>query len=374
MQVYLLLCGARTSPITTHLPLKRVLELIGEMGENDVINMTFAGGDALEWPHIIPAIERTLHAGITPTLSTKACLSEKRCAKLAAIGVRQMQYSLDAATATTAEMMTGRRNFLSQAVSSIRSLIKAGIEVRLKSVITPYNASEVPGLLALASDVGIRLVHLVAYGRSTFRHSDALFLDDGTRGGLTKQLRLLKEHYSNLEITGLGFNDGKSPASAEPTQATLGAEEDAPSKHGVPLAIGGRAQSNAGAGENIAAGDAWAKWKHPKSICSMGRTSLTILPDGGALMCEQLPSEPRFIVGSVAHSSIRELWTSSDFSNRTLRPDRELFRGRVCHECPEFVWCHEVRGRCIRDAYKAYGDPYQSDPRCPRALPGARLE
>jgi radical SAM protein with 4Fe4S-binding SPASM domain len=347
--------------------------LIDEMGENELLSLTFSGGDALEWPHILPAVERTLEAGITPVLSTKACLFEKRCAKLAAIGVRQMQYSLDAATAGTAEMMTGRRNFLTQAVSSIRNLIRAGIEVRLKSVITPYNVSEVPGLFALASDLGVRIVHLAAYGRSTFRHSDALFLAEEAGVQLREQVRSLKEHYPNLEITGFGFNDGRRLASAQPRGVGPNAEQNAPSKHGVPLATSGGAGSTAGAGGSTAAGDAWAAWKHPKSICSMGRTALAILPDGSVLMCEQLPSEPRFIVGSVAHRSIRELWASSEFSNRTLRPDRELFRGRPCYDCPEFVWCHEVRGRCIRDAYKAYGDPYQSDPRCPRALPGARL-
>lgn len=334
-----------SSPRRGQMPLQRILELVDEAGENGVVEIVFSGGDPLEWQHIVPTVKRTIERGIFPCLSTKAALSEKRCAELRDVGVQIFQYSLDSPNAHTANHLVGRKNFYHQAISSIRNLLRVGIDVGIKSVVTPLNFPEIPKLVSLMAELNVRRLHLVPYGRSAYRHSDSLFLEKGDDQLLRTVVSEQQARHPTVLISGFGLVDGAVPVQRE--RKTVA--------------------------QNEKNGSDWERWKARPSLCSMGRTSFTILPDGAILMCEQLPSEARFVVGSVAQRSIREVWTSDEFTNATLRPARAPFEGSACYDCSEFTSCHEIRGRCIRDAFKSYGDPYQPDPRCPKAPTGARL-
>lgn len=335
------------SRIPETLSLSRVLELVDEAAAIGVYEIQFSGGDPMQWPHIIPTVRRMVEVGVTPFISTKKFLSEATCKGLAESGLAFMQYSLDSPVEDTADFLVGQEGFYKKALASIENLVAAGINTKIKAVVTPYNAPEVGALIELGSQVGASEVHLVPYGRSAFRHSEDLFLSDDTSKAIRQTVLASEKKYPFLKITGFGAPSQKSK----------------PSKKALNLDV-----------IPIRPDSPQERWlSGSRTICSMGRTGLTILPDGSVLMCEQLPSEPRFIVGSVANNSIMDVWRSSEFTQRTLYPDRALFRGSACSICDDFDWCHEIKGRCIREAFKAYGDPYQPEPSCPRAPAAPRL-
>lgn len=314
------------------LPLKRVLEIIDEAKSIGVCDITFSGGDPFLRKDLVGILEHTIKLGIKPFVSTKQYLSLEICKKLKKIGLNSIQVSIDSSQAEIANFLVGSPNFFQQIIKTIKNLKTAGLEVKTKAIVTPFNIFSIPELLNLVVKLGADRMQVTQYGKSAFRHRENLFLEESEIKWLKKEIEKFKMHnptmivFDNLEV----YKPVTDP------------EEK-------------------------------LKSYMNRSVCSIGKVAVTILPDGKVLACEQLPTEEKYIVGDLSTQSIMDVWNSERLWNIVV-PPKELFKGELCYSCSQFVECHEEKGRCIRDAVNAYGKAFTPDPRCPFNTNEVRLK
>lgn len=313
------------------LPLSRINEIISEAAELGVSLITFSGGDPFMRKDFIDILEHTINMDIVPATSTKCALSEAQIEKLAKIGLERLQISLDSPEPATADFLTKTHNYLDSMIPVIQNLVKAGIKVETNSVVMPYNVYQVPELVEKLVGLGVSCIRITPYARSHYRHSDSLFLSSEEVKWLDEALKEPIEKYSDI-INYSGGANGEHPMTVE---------------------------------EKV---KVYANRAH----CTAGTQALVIHHDGKVTLCEELPSTSEYIVGDLSRQSISDVWNSECLMELII-PTREKFIGQVCYDCLDFYECHAYKGRCIRDALKAYGTPYATSPRCPYAPPALRL-
>jgi len=326
-------CYAETNfaPHFYEMPLQRVKRLLCEAREVEVIGIPFAGGDPFARKDFVEIIGHAIDIGINYFVSTKAALSRRTCSKLKERGLARLQISIDSANESVADFMTGSKGFFRQALATIRKLQEVGIEVIGKAVVTSYNAGGVVDLCQLLYDQNVRLIRITAYGRSIYRHSDSLFASVEQLSRLQDELEAFKGRHPDLHLAVSGFM----------TEETLSQDEKE------------------------------ARFKD-RSLCTAGKQALHVLPDGKVTPCEQLPTRSEFIVGDLSKQSLMDIWNSDELQKWT-DPDRELYAGSLCHDCPSFADCGQGKGRCYRNAFNLFGTPWAPDPNCPKLESVARL-
>lgn len=306
------------------LPLDRVREILREAQQLGVHGLLLGGGDPFARRDFLEILGEIIALKLRYFVSTKAFLSRRMCDRLKAIGLERIQVSIDSADPTVADFLTGSRGFFDQAVRTIGHLQEAGIEVSCKAVVTSFNVEGIPALCEFLAGLGIRIIRVTGYGRSIYRHRDVLFASFERLRRLQSRLEAFKEHHPEVRLIIGGFSVEESPRAPEERRRRFS----------------------------------------ERALCTAGRQSLHILPDGKVTLCEQLPSREEFIVGDLSRQSLLEVWTSDKLKEH-LFPDRELFLGTVCYECSDFIACNAGKGRCFRNVYNIFRTPYAPDPNCP---------
>lgn len=314
------------------LPLNRVKEVLAEVQQLEVHSIVLGGGDPFARRDFINILEHVIASRVRYFVSTKAFLSLGTCKRLKDIGLQKIQISIDSADRAVADLLTGSEGFFDQAVQTIRNLQEVGIEVSAKAVVTSFNVDGIPKLCEFLAGLGIKTIRITGYGRSIYRHSDELFASTEQLLRLQDRLETFKKLHPDMTMIVGGFTI-KEP------RLTLEQRRERFSR---------------------------------RATCTAGRQSLHILPDGKVTLCEQLPSREEFILGDLSQHSLLEIW-NSDKLKKWLFPDRELFKGTVCYECPEFLECNTGKGRCFRNAYNVFRMPYAPDPNCPRVAQNIRF-
>jgi radical SAM protein with 4Fe4S-binding SPASM domain len=288
------------------------------------------GGDPFTKRWVFELVEYILQSQeVTLVLSTKEWLSLEACKHLAGAGVRNLQVSIDSLDSATADLLAGRSGYVNEAMETIDNLQSAGINATTHSVVTKYNYRHIPELVRHLLSKGITDLIVTRYYRSTYRHSDALFVDDAEVDWLNTQLEDIER----------------------PTETTLMNPE----------------------GSAAAVSDERALDKFMnRSTCAFGRIGLVVTPSARVIPCEQLPTESPYILGDLHTDTLREVWQSQRLLS-LLYPTRSDFQGTPCFDCDLFADCIYGKGWCLRDVYKATGTTYGVHPHCPYSNDDARL-
>lgn len=329
-------CYARTSPRPEEQPLGlgRLREIFAELSEIgvDVVQMT--GGDPFARGDIFDILEAVVDAGMIPDIPTKLGLTYSEALRLKDMGMRLVQVSLDSTDPGILDRMVGLKGYHSRVFRVLDNLHRAGMQVRVNTVLTPLNA---PTIGRLIDDLGrrgnvVRLA-LTPYGRSLFCHRDELFLGPEDHAAVDRFRKEREPLYPHMKI----------------------------SYSGAPAA-------------ELPAPEVREKLWRERAMCTANRHGFVILPDGRVTVCEELYDHPSYIIGDLRRQSVMEMWTSPE-ALALLHPEQEAVPEGVCKSCGSFAECNGQRGRCWRDVLKAYGwnRPYYPDPRCPQAPPGNRL-
>jgi radical SAM protein with 4Fe4S-binding SPASM domain len=328
-------CYARTSPRpeSDPVPLGRLEEIFAELREIgvDVIQMT--GGDPFARKDIFEILELVFNAGMVPDVPTKLGLTYPEALRLKDMGVKLVQVSLDTADPAILDHMVGVKGYHNRVFTVFENLRRAGLSVRVNSVLTPLNVGTAGDLIDYLGGLGnVVKLALTPYGRSLFCHSDALFLDEPDHALVERQWKERKDLYPHMRIT---FGGGVS-------------EVETPELRGK-------------------------RWRE-RAMCTANRHGFIILPDGRVTVCEELYDHPSFIIGDLRQQSVMEMWRSPE-ALALVHPDQSEVQDGPCRHCGAFAECNEGRGRCWRDVLKAYGwnRPYYPDPKCPLAPSGNRL-
>ncbi|MBP2644307.1 MAG: moaA/nifB/pqqE family protein [Firmicutes bacterium] len=314
------------------LDFEKLNTIFRELAANEIYIVDIAGGDTLSHPDYLDIFKNMVKNDFVFFLSTKSYISEKtaetfRELEIGLNGVlphlkRTLQISIDSSCPDIAAFLTGRGNYLGSAIASVKNAVKAGLSPRVKSVLTSFNADAPEGIVKLFVDLGVKEFQFVQYGRSHYRHNDSLFLSAKQKLEFADTAEKLHRDYPGILIT---FQEDFS--TAPPKRKTL---ED---------------------------------WRS-RALCSGGRTSMQIQPNGDVTLCDQLPHAPQFIIGNVLEQGLKSVWNSPQLIN-FLNAPRELFNETVCYDCDEFDWCHYKVGYCYRDSFFHYGTTYDAPPDCP---------
>jgi len=329
-------CYAERKPVrrNEHLTVRRWKELIDEAAEAGIQIATFSGGDPMKHPGILSLIDRLISKEFIFSMTTKAHVSLPFASRLLDMGFgqRDFQVSIDAWSDNLADHMVKRPGYKAIAVDSIRNLLRRGIRVRTNSVCTPLNLHDVPNLLMNLAKLGVRKSSIAVYGRSLFRHDDALFLSEEQIAWLRERVEAVRLQFLDYDIK---FNGATIDYNAIPEE-----------------------EKN-------------RRWKE-RAHCSGGSSSMTICADGRIILCEQMPQEEQYSAGNVKTQGLIEVWNSERMKALAF-PPKERFLGTVCEDCEEFDECHYDYGYCFRDALNAYGTVFGPPPNCPKAPESPRF-
>jgi radical SAM protein with 4Fe4S-binding SPASM domain len=198
-------------------------------------------------------------------------------------------------------------------------------------VLTKYNVKSAPQLVEWLASLGVDIMHLTPYGLSAYvPNADTLFPSRADVQWVRSRLEEVRARIPETDVALSGM-----------------------------LTYGDSADERQ---------ELWAN----RANCTAGRSGFIVLSDGQVILCDELPATEDFVVGNVSGQSLMEVWNSGAIESQ-INPSRHRFEGTACFECREFSDCHEIKGRCFRDAWKAYGSFYAPTPLCPRAPVARRM-
>lgn len=309
--------------------------LLVEAQQCGIETIEFSGGDLFCRRDAFDLIECTLSHGLYPVIPTKYPLSFEQTKRLAGMGLNTIQVSIDSIRPELIEKMVGIAHYGQRILNTINYLGEAGIQVRTNSVLTPFNVADAGNLARYLAELPhVFKSHYTCYSRSLYSHGDALFCSKAEVERFEMELALIKESFPKKGI----FFSGLLPDPYDDS------------------------------------GHQRASSFRNRAMCTANRRGVVVLPDGKVTICEELYFHRDFIIGDLNTQSLLEVWNSSK-AFELARPDRAKVPDGACRDCVDFTSCNEGRGRCFRDALKAYGmnRPHWPDPRCPRAPVGNRL-
>ncbi len=322
-------------PVNDLIPLERLKVIFKELKDSGCESVMLTGGDPM-LRQDIDGIMQSLHqAGLLYSLSTKSIIPEQRIRHLHEnAGLHGMQISLDSADNAVAQKVLGitDSNYVQKVVQMIRNLQKYGIEVRVKAVLTSYNADGLADYLHLLESLGVKRMQVVQYGRSGTRHTDDLYPSDEQMKKASGIILNFKAMHKDVDLAAGSFEK----AYDEPVVT-----------------------------ESITNKTIFTK----RSICNAGRFSLTLMPNGEAFICEQLPYDKRYVLGSLKTQSLGECWNGKAMKKWLSPPERTVFsKDSPCKTCPDafYTECHTTYSRCLRFIYEHTGDTVTADIKCPR--------
>ena len=343
----------RQVPPQSQLSMERWIEIFHEAHSLGIEQVALSGGDTLFRKDALTLLAELIKLEMLFLVSTKCHVTPEMAGHLVDIGMnvpinqytREIQISMDGPDENTADTLAGSPGYFQRAVDSIKNLVERGLNLRVKAVATPLNASRVYEWIELLTSLGVKSAYISSYNRSFFRHEDGLFLSQEDKALIGEQFKRAKSDFPGIELNMSDFVSELVPEEQTSFSMTDSAEIDAEPGHRT------KAKTK--------------KWKD-RAHCSGGRSSLTITPDGKVVLCDQAPQEGVFVVGDVTSRSIMDVWNSEDLLNFAY-PPRQKFVGTACYDCSDRTDCHGIKGYCFRDSFFNYGSVYAPPPACPFA-------
>lgn len=327
----------------SYLSYDKWIKIIDECLKLNIFNIEMSGGDSLADSTSMEIILYLIRSKIPVFISTKSKIKESYVRALIDSGFKHLnrslenifQISIDSCQDEIADLLTGCKNYLNRADSNIQLLQKYDINPKIKCVLTCYNYGEIIDMLEKYSAMGIINFQFVYYGYSYFRNEKSLLLSEKMKQSIHNTKMKISDKYDKLKIS--IQDDGgtiTNPISDIHQKKEL-----------------------------------WNK----RARCSGGYSSMTILPDGKVVLCEQIPNKKEFIVGDINKNTIEEIWNSHELKT-WLFPSIDRFNNTACSHCEEFSDCVHNAGWCYRDTLFAYDTIYEAPPSCPNQIrKGRRL-
>ena len=326
-------------------------EIFQEIDQLGIETVDLSGGDPLFRSDSVDLLTELIYLQKLFILSTKCHVTKEMATQLFVAGItsqvnglsRVVQFSLDCYDKKIADFLTGKSGYFEKAIDSLQNMSCLNSILRVKAVVTPFNAPHIYKLARYLNDIGIKQLNCTSYSRSFHRHNEELFLGPKDIDIYKMQMSEIEKDFSHMEIV----TDAHSVQEKQ-TATNLSSSQI----HMV----------NKSTKEKE---DMWNK----RSVCSGGRTSLTITPDGKVILCDQISQNKDFIVGDVSGHTILEVWNSEKMLN-FVYPAGEKFKNAPCYECDDKQDCYQIggeKGYCFRDSYFIYGNQFCPPPACPRS-------
>jgi len=315
------------------------MKVVDQIADFGVTALAFSGGEPLMRKDFFEVATRAVESGLYVSLATNGTLlTKERVRLLKRIGLNYVEVSLDGANSETHDAFRGKPGSFDQALNGLKNCVKEDICTCLAITATKNNLNEIPLVLAMAEELGVKRFTLFNFV-PTGRGKDILELDPSP-----------EEREKVLELLNKKLSEGSqiailttAPQLARVALQSPSTQEDMM----VPLAHMEAAKIN----------------KKAKALadfiggCGAGRFYCAISPEGNVQPCVFLP----ITVGNLKAERLEDIWFNSPVFN-ALR-DRGNLKGR-CSRC-EFKF---VCGGCRARAFAYHNDYLMSDPGCIRKI------
>jgi MoaA/NifB/PqqE/SkfB family radical SAM enzyme len=134
---------------------KMVLDLCRQIAELNVPYVAISGGEPMLHPQFFEVCRALRSRGIALKVETNGELvTQEAVRKMARLGLRSVQISVDGATADTHERVRVKGRW-QDAVDAVRRLVAAGVRTEIVFVPTKFNIQETGEVIDLASSLGV---------------------------------------------------------------------------------------------------------------------------------------------------------------------------------------------------------------------------
>ncbi|MCX6801052.1 MAG: radical SAM protein [Candidatus Diapherotrites archaeon] len=313
-------CYAKPSrPLSKELDTAEIKKVIDYLAANNILAITFTGGDPLERKDIFEILSYALQKKIHTSIISNGLFPEKIEA-LANAGVKRIQINLESDNMKKHDKIKGTRAF-DKAIQSINLAIKLGIRTSICTTIMRKNYKEIPGIFNLAFNLGadeFRLMRLMPCGMAHEKYEEISI----TYFEYQKLFETLTRRYMRL----------KKPV-------LIDVEEP---YYLIENLIGTKAE----------------KYIYYRS-CLQGEATCSLTADGKIIPCI-IGNYSEFIAGDIRKDDLLEVLEKSPIFN-CFRNVKSL---SVCNSCKYGGVC---KGGCRCAAFGHYGKINAPDPICPKA-------
>ncbi len=311
----------------------KVLELISELHDEGVVNITLTGGDVFarkDWKTILKSMRDLEYF---PYISTKTPVSPDDILFLKSLGYNEIQFSLDSHSETILKgMVNAPENYLQKVVDFLRAAGENNFKILIRSVVTKQNAdiNQITGFYNFLS--AFDAVKEWAITPAFFSPYKA-------------------DHYKNLQVN----NDDLKDIYAFSKRDDLK----------FPILLNKISDK----GYRLKSTESVEDYVVANQICMANTTALSILANGRCSLCEMLYEADEYILGDVRKSSVRDIWNSNKALGLYHLKQAAIDKDSACASCTVFEQCRNAYGKrvCYVDIRKTGKSLSCPDPRCPMA-------
>jgi pyrroloquinoline quinone biosynthesis protein E len=292
------------------------LDVIAQAKNLDILKCMLSGGEPMMHPGFFEILQKLLDLDILAYVCTNGSLIDNQALrKFRELKLPCIQISLDAACAATHDRLSAASGTFPKVVGAIKSLIESGIDVYIKSVITPVNVGEVGALIDLCYNLGVKQLILDRFDISLAGRGGAdLFMTPEQEQVLAETAKRKQTEYAG--------------------------------KFSIMAVTGPRC------------------WSGESDLirCGALETSFIVLPQGDISVCEKLIDVPEMTAANVRDELLRQIWTSERITN-IIRPSIAEM-DEPCKSCEIVSRCNTG---CFAQTLAIHHNPYGADPRCWKA-------
>lgn len=311
---------------------EKVMEVIDEFAEMNLVQITFGGGEPFIREDFIDVLKHTKHRNIRSYILTNGTLiTREKARELSRFmnpGYDLVQVSLDGPISEIHDKQRGVKGSFEKTIEGINNLREAGMMPVINSVLTRINYGHIPQMIDFLVENGLhnfRLLRLHPLGRG----KDINFFNS---------LRLTPKQSENI----FALLEQKR----RELIGTLHISDD----YGCifPMSV-----------PKVRDRTAALPGRKPESFaCGAGTSMISIGPDGGVYPCSYMYEFPELRIGSVKESGIKDLWDNDELWPLYRKP---LQPSGKCVECE---YLHSCKTGCRILSYAVHGDMGAPDPGC----------
>ena len=307
-----------------------IIKLIQEFHREGGLHIDINGGEVLMLEGIKDILIELDHLHYSPLISTKMPLDEKMIIFLKSLQNVRLQVSLDSIDSDIlAKLIRAPEDYIKRMSETFTLLDKHNLKVQVNCVLTKINSRK-DSIIKLNEFLNqFQCVTLVRFNFCGY----SLYKED-----------IIKLLLSYKEIT-----------KVEETIRNI-------SNSHFPIILGGYDKlSDYTDNRNL---DNFNR----RALCTGNIRNIVILPNGNVTICEELYNHPKFILGNIRESSLKDIWKSKRALD-LFEKSYILSSKTKCSSCETWDECRKKTGVCWKMVLMAYGKDNWNfpDPRCPRA-------
>ena len=302
---------------------EEIITLINDLSDLKVFVLQIGGGEPLLHPNFYQIVHHANSKGLHAVMSTNGTLIDKKHARLLLnAGFKQIQVSLDGASATTHDAFRGISGSFQKTINGIRQLVKIGIEVSIASTLSTLNIKEIEPMVDLSISLGATSFRTMCFmpGGRALNRLDLMLTHENLITAVKELRKLRDERNDKIHI------EYEAPFIPKPES---------------------RARKQIDPIDEYFAG------------CEAGKRECRILSNGDVVPCP-LFSNKSIVAGNIRKKSFLEIWLSSP----VFQEFRELGYKNKKGKCTKCDFGYLCNGGCPAVSFNLSGDIYLPDPRC----------